>query len=408
MRKLFLKMYLPLAVCVVFTLVLSAYVAFKVVPRHIRDYQRTTLESFRNRLISEEALTIETARAVADSMGITARFIPIRGPDRRIPHPRPGSIFLPGLPPSLPFQVEVSLTPFERGRPLFRNLFWLFILVLLVAEGAVLYIALFPLRKKLRRLSWAADNLGGGNLGIRVPTKGDGDMLDSVGQTFNQMAERIQALVDSHLQLLGSVAHELRTPLARISLSLELLRDAGKVEPEKIERLEKELQNLDRLVTELLDYNRLQRADSVTMERLDLAEVAEEMAQAETWARPEVEVSVSGSARCVGDRHLLARAIANLVRNGIRHARSTVEVSIQNEDDLAVATVSDDGPGYEADDLSELSKPFVKGASSDGPGLGLAIVRTVAGLHGGKLELGRSGRLGGAEARLELPSSKAD
>jgi two-component system sensor histidine kinase QseC len=85
-----------------------------------------------------------------------------------------------------------------------------------------------------------------------------------------------------------------------------------------------------------------------------------------------------------------------------------VEVGLRNEGDLAVVTVSDDGPGYEAADLSELSKPFVKGGSSDGPGLGLAIVRTVAGLHGGKLELGRSGRLGGAEARLELPSSKRD
>ncbi|MBD3369377.1 HAMP domain-containing protein [Candidatus Fermentibacteria bacterium] len=406
MRKLFVKVYLPLAICIVLTLILSAYVAFKIVPRHIRDYQRRTLESFRDRLVSTEPLTIEKARSIADSMDITARFVPVRGPDRRLPRPRPGSVFLPGLPHSLPFQVEVSLTPFERGRPLFRNAFWLFILVLLLTEGAVLYLALFPLRKKLRRLRWAADNLGEGNLGIRIPAKSKGDILDSVGHTFNQMAQRIQDLVDSHRQLLGSVAHELRTPLARLSLSLELLRDTGGMEPAKMDRMERELHNLDRLVTELLDYNRLQRKDSVSRETVDLAEVAEEMVQAETWARTEIEVAVSGSARCLGDRHLLARALANLARNAIRHAESRVEVGLAIEDDRAVVTVSDDGPGYGVEDVTKLSRPFVKGPSSEGPGLGLTIVRRIAGLHGGALSLGRSDSLGGAKARLELPATK--
>ncbi|MBN1435116.1 hypothetical protein JW921_10170, partial [Candidatus Fermentibacterales bacterium] len=320
---------------------------------------------------------------------------------------RPGHVFLPGMPREFPFTVEVELMPQQQEQR--RQRFFLtWIVALLVVEGGVLYLTLRPLRKRMTRLGLATASLGSGRLGTRVEARPEGDLIDALGNSFNIMADRLEGLVSSHRELLSSVAHELRTPLARIGLALEMARES-RDEPsrnEKLDRMEKDLLALDRLVSELLEYNRLSRPElESASEPVDLGELAREVGETERWGREDVEVTVSGTATLRGDRSLLARALGNLVRNACAHARTSIAVEVVETAAGVVLRVDDDGPGMPPSIGSRIGQPFLRGEASrpDGTGLGLAIVHRIALLHGGTLEAAES-RMGGARLSLILPA----
>ncbi len=398
MRKLFLKVYLPLAVCAALTILVSIVAMLRIIPEQVRRY-RDSASDLHGILMSRDFESASEIEAVADSLGLEVHVTRNVGQLGRVPPPE-GFAALPGLPRTYPWRVGFNLAGGGAGGMVRRGV-WVIIVVLLVVEGLVLYLALWPVRKRLGRLEWAAEQLGSGNLGVRLPSREGGDLIDSLGRTFNSMAARTDTLVGSHRELLGLVAHELRTPLARMRLALELVReDAGDGRSPKLDRMETDLDELDRLVSELLAYNRLGRRDEIERQMVDLSAIAREVSEAEGWARSDVSVEASGEGRVPADRELLGRAVANLVRNAVRHARSVVRVTVEGGDAPSV-TVEDDGPGYDRAMMERLGKPFVKGPGG-GTGLGLAIASRVAGLHGGGLELGRSGELGGARAVLKL------
>jgi len=396
-RRLFLRIYLPLAACVVITILISAVVVFRVIPQRVRSQQREALEEISQAVLETRPDSRAGLQRLGDSLGVDLA-VTRRTVEGRLLR-RPGWVPLPGMPPDL--DVRVSLESLGRDQRPALTLFMVFVLPLLLLEGAVLYLALGPLRRRLSRLQWATESLGAGNLGIRVRPSGKGDLIESLGETFNSMADRVENLVDAQRQLLGSVAHELRTPLARLRVALELLRDSGEAGP-RLQRMESDLEELDSLVTELLGYNRLVSMDAASTEEVPLGEVCREMASAEGWADSDVEIDVRGDVVCRADRRLLARAVANLVRNAVRHARSRVQVTASASGEDCRVTVEDDGPGL-PDDPERLLRPFAKGSGSGGPGLGLAIVERIAALHGGGVELGESAGLGGASVALVIP-----
>ncbi len=329
------------------------------------------------------------------------RFIPAgeftegRPPER----PPPGHIFFPAT-REFPYFTDVSTFPASRGPA--RHILT-FILLLVVAEGLVLYLALRPLQKRVTRLDWAAREFGSGNLGSRILERKKGDQIDSLGRTFNKMAEQIESLVNSHHDLLGSVAHELRTPLARMELALELIRDNPEAGEEKLDRMEMDLKSLDNLVSELLTFNKLGRLDTVSREEVDLSQLCSEVTQTEIWGRLDITITLDGSASCMVDRTLLARAIGNLVRNAVRYAESSVSVTVSSADGECSIEVADDGKGFHPAVLERAGDPFVKGPGSKGAGLGLAIASRIARLHGGSLRTA-NGLDGGARAWLLLPA----
>lgn len=397
MRRLFFRLYLPLALCVIVTILVSAVVVFRVMPRQLRSQQREKLEEVSRAVRSARPSSRAELAALGDSLGVELAVTRETGAGP--PPQRPGWIRLPGLPPE--WDLQVSLESLSRERHPALLVLMVFVIPLLLLEGGVLYLALGPLRRRLARLEWAAESLGAGNLGIRVGSEGGGDLIESLGATFNSMAGRVENLVDAQRQLLGSVAHELRTPLARLRVALELIRDGG-AEPSRLRRMESDLEELDSLVTELLSYNRLVSMDAASTGEVSLGRLCEEMASAEGWGRSEVEVEVSGEATCRVDRKLFARAVANLIRNAVRHASSRVEVRVCGDGGGCRVSVEDDGPGF-SDKPQRLLKPFAKGAGSGGPGLGLAIVDRIATLHRGSLALGRSESLGGARVTISIP-----
>jgi len=399
--KVFWKVYLPLSLCLIVTIIVLGWVAIKVVPAQIREFQRQTIVDFRDALLREHVMSLPRAKAIADSLDIQAQFIPVGElPDGHPPEAPPGHVIFPAT-RGFPFVTDVSTFPMRRGP--FRNIIT-YLLLLLLVEGAVLYLALRPLHKRINRLTWTADQFGSGNLGSRIPVRErGGDQIDFLGRTFNKMTERIESLVNSHHDLLGSVAHELRTPLARMELALELIRDNPDSTEEKLDRMEKDLRSLDKLVSELLAFNKLTRLDSVDHIELDLAQLCSEISQTETWGRPDIEISLEGEASCSGDRALIARAIGNLIRNAVRYASSRVVVTSTSEGEQRVVTVSDDGPGFDSTILERAGEPFVRGPGSKGSGLGLAIATRIAELHGGSLQFCK-GSMGGAVVKLVLPA----
>ena len=392
MRKLFLKIYLPLAICVVMTLVISVLAVMRIIPAQLNAY-RANVEEFRDWLLAAQPPPErDSIVAVAESMDLEVRVFPNTGhPGRQ--HPPEGFFALPGLPRDYPLRIDISGG--ARGGPggFWSKSFWLIVLVLLVMEGVVLFLALWPVRKRLAKLQWAASELGSGSLGIKLHVKNKGDLLDDVGRTFNIMAEQIKSLVESHQELLGIVAHELRTPMARMRLALELIKeDSGEENISKIDRMEMDLIALDSLITELLDFNKLRREGNISFEHVNLEDICREMIQTESWARDNISIQLRGSGSCNGNYSLLSRAVGNLIRNAVNYAETKVIVDISGNGSAGrvFISVTDDGTGFDSHILDRLGEPFTKGHSSNGTGLGLAIAKRIISLHGGKLLFGSS------------------
>jgi two-component system OmpR family sensor kinase len=295
--------------------------------------------------------------------------------------------------------------------------FWMLTLVALaVALGA--YPIVRRLTKRLEALQRGVERWGSGDLSTRLPVQGQ-DEVAFLAERFNAAAERVQSLLLSHKSLLANASHELRSPLARIRMGLELLgHDPGTA----VQRAEmsRSIEELDQLIDEILLASRLDtRADDPQVlgpvEEVDLIGLA-----AEECARTGADLQIAeGSAPLLvhGHTRLLRRLIRNLLENARRYG---VQAGAAPEDGPAVElvlsrtadgrirlVVQDRGPGVPPELRERIFEPFFRlpGASEreGGVGLGLALVRTIAQRHGGTAHCeGREG--GGARFVVELPA----
>ena len=268
----------------------------------------------------------------------------------------------------------------------------------------------------------ATRRMAAGELSTRVGRQGGmaHDELAQLAQDFDAMAERIEALVAHDRGVLQDLSHELRSPLARLHLILDLAqrsRDAAEADA-YFHQAELEIVRLDRMTGEMLALSRLEGSiPGMSCEKLDLVELVRgcvEQAGLEAQARrielrlmsPSTPVIVFGSAP------LLERALDNLVGNAIKFSAEGghVEVLVHVADGIAEISVRDRGPGVPEVELESLFRPFFRGSNAvraDGHGLGLAIVQRVVKIHGGELRASnRDG--GGLDARLRLPLTATD
>jgi signal transduction histidine kinase len=234
------------------------------------------------------------------------------------------------------------------------------------------------LTQRLERLRLRVDDLGRGDLTARAPVEGRDEVAD-LARSFNRAADRIQRLVEAERRQLAFASHELRSPLARLRVSIEMMTG----DPALKARAERDVEELDALIGELLEASRLEalgRADRD--EAVDvLGLVAEEAAR--------VEASVEGEAVEVrGDRRLLRRLVRNLLENARRHGGASVEARVHRLETGARLTVADRGSGVAPAERERIFEPFYRppGAPETGSsyGLGLALVRQIARAHGGE------------------------
>lgn len=294
-------------------------------------------------------------------------------------------------------------------------------LFLLFVGGMTLgvYLLVRPIQRRLSALGRTAMEFGRGELSRRA-TVGTPDALGTLATNFNNMAEQIQQLIGAQQHLLRSVSHELRTPLQRLHLSLDriVLSDDEAGRELARERCEKDLDELNQLVEELLTYARLRDPLAAAQQAADMRELIEELAEELAPLGGKVELAVgqgSGELRAPCDRRLVRRALSNLITNAFRHARAHVVIGAQARDAELQIDVDDDGRGVPESERERIFMPFVRLANSEeestvarprGFGLGLAIARQIAVAHKGRL-VAMTSDLGGARFRLSLPMKQA-
>ena len=258
----------------------------------------------------------------------------------------------------------------------------LVLLALAVAIGA--YPLARRLARRLERLQTRVEALGAGDLATRVKVEGK-DEIAALARSFNRAAERIQALVEAQRDTLAAASHELRSPLARIRMAVELLAENG--DPALRARVERDVEDLDELIEEILLASRLNTLERPQhLERIDLQALA-----AEEAARAGADIA-GEPATVAGEGRLLARLIRNLLENAARHAPgSPALVEVEARDGHALLRVSDRGPGVPEAEREKIFEPFYRQAvrresedDESGVGLGLSLVRQIARRHGGE------------------------
>ncbi len=298
-----------------------------------------------------------------------------------------------------------------QGRPFLGFGFgWMLALVgLAVALGS--YPVIRRLTMRLEALQRGVELWGAGNLSTRLNADGQ-DEVAFLAARFNHAAQRIETLMNSHKSLLANASHELRSPLTRIRMSLELMGGDAAL-PGRVEIL-RSIAELDQLIDEILLASRLDatHSDAEPFESVDLTGLAaEECAKAHT----EMGASVSGQSLVLqGSPRLLRRLIRNLLENARRYGQGEVMLELTqrriDRQDLAIIAVHDRGPGVPEALRGQIFEPFYRlpGASEiqGGVGLGLALARSIAQRHNGRIRCeARAG--GGATFVVEIPVIQA-
>jgi len=273
-----------------------------------------------------------------------------------------------------------------------------------IAALATFFIV-WRLNRPLADLARAADRLGGGADSTPVEEKVGPSEVRAVMRAFNRMQAGLQKSRSDRATFLAGVSHDLRTPLSRLRLELEM--QEGRMEPATRKSMVQDLDDMNAIIDQFMDFMRSEAAEPLSP--VSLPELARSCA--ERAARGGVRITCELDEVPVQMLRPLAmqRAIDNLIGNALRHAPGDVVVRVRRNDDEAELAVLDRGPGIPAELVERLKEPFTRKdesrTGSSGAGLGLAIANRVAELHGGKLALlPRDG--GGLEARMTLPLAR--
>jgi len=340
----------------------------------------------------------------------------------------------------------------ERGRPLFavpleefpglvfagrilnpffesRSLPVLRLIAAALVAGLLSWFLAVRLAKPVRKLRGAVQRLAAGELGARAEhTAKRNDEIGQLAKDFNRMADRIEALLRGQRQLLADVSHELRSPLTRLGVGLELLRRrSASPDDEAFKRIETELGRIDNLIGSLLKLGRLEALEQPEKRtRIDLTALLRQIcADAAFEAAPigkRIETDLCEGALLHADQALLRSAIENVIRNALRYTPQhtagqdggKVRVSLfrvpETERPLHIL-VEDEGPGVPPGELETIFIPFRRVerareriSASEGTGLGLAIAQRAATLHGGVISA-RNRPEGGLAVEIELPET---
>jgi signal transduction histidine kinase len=290
---------------------------------------------------------------------------------------------------------------------------------------AVVAVATRPLAQRIsrpvERLTAAVRRLGSGDLAARVPTEPHhgrrADEIVELTRAFNEMAERVERLVRSEKELLANISHELRSPLARIRLALELVpRDAAGAH--HLSDVERDLAELDRLIEDVLTAARLDTTGlpahlAVIDANTVLDDVAERARHDPLTSGLALRVERGANVQLTADGALLRRALWNLVENAAKYGAPPITLSTARVGERVTLTVADEGPGIAPGEREQVFAPFYRGeAHAVGPqgvGLGLTLARRIAEVHGGtasvaqREEMTPSAR--GCRAVLSIPVS---
>ncbi len=295
-------------------------------------------------------------------------------------------------------------------------------LIAILTSGLVCFLLARSLTAPIVRLRTATQKLAKGELSARAgpPAGRRRDEIAELVRDFDAMAERLENLVNAQSRLLNDISHELRSPLARLSVALGLARQrTGPEAAGNLDRIELEANRLNELIGRLLVLARMEEGDQNTQMapiRLGdlVGEVAKDAAFEAQGRKCEVQCEVAQDSVVLGNAALLHSAIENVVRNAMRYTHEGTEIGIALERSPgangpeAIVRISDRGPGVPEESLSKLFRPFyrlddARNRQTGGVGLGLSITERAIRLHGGSVTA-RNRPGGGLTVEIRLPA----
>ena len=289
--------------------------------------------------------------------------------------------------------------------PIWANHFTLLAGLLLMISGivATVFWFLHLQLKPLAALQTGVDAVARGDLDSRVEVVRP-DEIGHVAEAFNEMTARVSEMVEARERLLADVSHELRSPIARMKVALDLMPEG-----EKHDQLQLDLREMESLIAVLLERQALKQVEDLRVASIDLRELAEQASTAVSRS-PGVRLASTGNPELTADRDLVSLLVRNLVDNALKFSDAKSEpvlVEIDGDEaDVVVLRVLDRGVGIPEGKEAQLLEPFVKAKPERGHragyGLGLDLCRRIVELHGGELNL-RSRKPRGTKALVELP-----
>ncbi|MCA9665560.1 MAG: HAMP domain-containing histidine kinase [Myxococcales bacterium] len=324
-------------------------------------------------------------------------------------------------PPRAPAVVLASSSSITGGGLFFDPWPWVLVVAMIVALSTLLWLPLVrSVTRPLRRMTEVTEQIAAGKFDARLDER-RGDEIGRLSRAINEMSQRLAGLVGSQRRLIGDVAHELGSPIARIEVGLAVLgqrleqtRQAAPGEADeddraRVEDLAADVSHMSQLVEELLAFARAELEPSrVSLEQTTLAELVQRVVAREQRGRCEIEVDIDASIEIIADPRLVARAVGNLVRNAVRYAgdEGAIEVAAERAGERVRLEVRDRGAGVPEAHLADLFEPFyrvddARSSHSGGTGLGLAIVKRCVEACGGSV-VARNREGGGLVVQLEL------
>ena len=390
-QRLYLRIWLAVVATVIVLTVLAGWLS------------RMEAENERAQRPGREIVIRDEAGEILGQAPARALRVPGQGPEFQVKTMDGKTLFIqlprPPRPPGAVFSGPGG--PMGPMRLPFSFAWMLGLVAFAVALGS--YPIVRRLTKRLEAVEQGVKQWGDGDLSLRLPESGH-DEVAVLAQGFNIAAQRVQALLLSHKALLANASHELRSPLTRIRMGLELMD--SRPGPEFKEEIARNIQELDQLIDEILLASRLDssEADLGTLEPVDMVGLA-----AEECARLDAELDLAEQTDGLvvhGVGKLLRRAVRNLLENARRHAAGTATVNLRLEAGQVVLRVCDEGPGVPAELRERIFEPFYRlpGAAErdGGVGLGLALVKSIVHRHGGTVRCDGRPR-GGACFVVNLP-----
>jgi len=277
--------------------------------------------------------------------------------------------------------------------------------VLLVALGFA-WVAAGRLVAPLRLLRDTAQSITERDLRGRIAIRGS-DEVAQLGQTFNEMLDRLEAGFGAQRRFLDDASHELKTPITIVRGQLEFLADDPEERAETIALVTDELDRMSRIVNDLLVLAKAEQPDFLQLEAVDIAALTGDLhAKVATLERRDWRLESTGHGRILADRQRLTQAVVQLAENAAKHTEGgLIAIGTLVADGEAHLWVRDSGPGIPHGEQGEIFERFVRGSGGrrlEGAGLGLSIVQAIARAHGGRVELQSStGR--GATFTLVVP-----
>lgn len=268
------------------------------------------------------------------------------------------------------------------------------------------YLLMLRVNRPLRALTEAAGEIGAGKTPTPLDEQGP-DEIRTLSRAFNRMSANLKQLDEDRALLLAGISHDLRTPLSRLRLGMEML---GAATDESLRGgMVEDIEDIDTIISQFLDFAR-QGVNEPTRAGEDLNQIVSSVCDRYIRLGNPVRKRLGGLPPMTLRPTATHRMVTNLVDNAVRYGGDQVEVITEQSGNNVVVRVLDRGPGIPVDDVARVMQPFTRleasRAEGRGSGLGLAIVERAARMHGGEVKLlARDG--GGLEARVELPIEQA-